>query len=248
MGLPERRYTEDQKQAMATAVVDLGLTGKDVAARAAAGTLEHYGAALDPFEVPATSVATYARRLREGRKRAAAQDVTEKPHRDQIEELRRTLVKAAAETLAAWERQKPADRDVERGRQIARLIREAAAIPARTDPTPPAPGAKVEGKREGAETKGGIAGKLLADHRATTGPAQAEPATPPPTHPKDSGSTETTPPTPHTPQHPNTHNPTNSATSKPPNHHHNDQQPGSAVRALAEQLGHALPTTPAGAG
>ena len=42
---------------------------------------------------------------------------------------------------------------------------ELAAIPGPNDPHPLAPGAKINGMRNGGETRGGLAGKILAAHR-----------------------------------------------------------------------------------
>ncbi len=52
-------------------------------------------------------------------------------------------------------------------RQVARALRELAAIPGPNDPRPPAPGAKINGVRNGSETRGGLAGKILAASRET---------------------------------------------------------------------------------
>jgi hypothetical protein len=51
-------------------------------------------------------------------------------------------------------------------RQLARAIREFSSIPGLRDPRPPAPGAKVNGARDASETRGGLAGKILAASRA----------------------------------------------------------------------------------
>jgi hypothetical protein len=59
----------------------------------------------------------------------------------------------------------PAEADPGRGREIARLIREAAAIPAMKDDTPPKPGQSQDGRRRDEQTRTGPAGALLAAMR-----------------------------------------------------------------------------------
>jgi hypothetical protein len=45
-------------------------------------------------------------------------------------------------------------------RQLTRAVGEFASIPGPNDPRPPAPGAKVNGTRDGGEMRGGLAGKI----------------------------------------------------------------------------------------
>src|SRR5205823_6462688 len=107
----------------------------------------------------------------ERRKQEAAQaasELVDRPPRDAVERLRRQLVTALAEELTRIEIEQMEGRQVtgEQLRQVARALRELASIPGRDDPRPPAPGAKVNGVRDGSETRGGLAGKILAAHRA----------------------------------------------------------------------------------
>jgi hypothetical protein len=51
-------------------------------------------------------------------------------------------------------------------RQVARAVRELASIPGPGELRPPAPGAKANGIRQGGETRGRLAGRILAQRRA----------------------------------------------------------------------------------
>jgi hypothetical protein len=106
----------------------------------------------DPFEIPAEYVGDLCRREEKRRAGRYSSPVADKPHRDAIEELRRGLMSAADDMLTdfrAVAKRTPAKADPERGRQIARLLREASAIPIPKADTPSAPGAKRDGHREG---------------------------------------------------------------------------------------------------
>lgn len=165
----QERYTADQRRALATAYEDRRIRPYRVVCElAAAGELEP---GMPPFEVTGGPgyVADLVRKLRRTRAGEHTSELAKAPPRDAIEALRRRLVNVCDQTLNAIEREKPRDRDPERLRQLARAIREAAAIPGPTDPTPLRPGhgkpAPGERKGEGA-TRGGIAGGVLAQaHR-----------------------------------------------------------------------------------
>jgi hypothetical protein len=66
----------------------------------------------------------------------------------------------------------------EEWRQVARAVREIAALPGPSDPRPVAPGASVNGRRDGAATRGGLAAAILADLHGS--PVDAPPAPPDP--------------------------------------------------------------------
>jgi hypothetical protein len=175
------RWTDEQRAAVAIAVVERGLSASTAAALAAAGDLKGAdGNRLEPFPMPATSVRTYVARYR--RKRAGGIDspLAELPHRDAVEQVRRRFANVIAAELEHLERQKAGTRDLERLRQLKRAAREWAALPDRTEPRPVKPGARADGKRQGAETKPGtdtIAGRILADVKRQEGePPQTRPA------------------------------------------------------------------------
>lgn len=163
------KYSDAQRLAAAHAVEDLGLTPAEAVAAASAGRLTYDGKQLPAFDMPRTSAATYARRLRERRLGEATGDMAQQPPRDAVETLRKRLVNLADRELGALERSKTGSVDPERLRQTARAVREIAALPGPTDPTPAAPGARTNGEQHGGQTRGGLAGPLLKDHRATTG-------------------------------------------------------------------------------
>lgn len=236
MGINEAKWTATQREAVASAVEDRGIGATEVARLAAAGHIEHEGIRLEPFPIPAATVRTYALRLRKTRAGKAAAPIADLEPRDATETLRRRLATLVDDRLAAAERKKKGTTDPEELRQMARAIREFAAIPAKTDPRPAAPGARVNGApRTEGETKGGLSGPLVADHRRTTGKAQPAPSADPQ---RDEGG-----------EHRGTSAPTTTTeahdaepTEQPADH----SSPGSVVRALAERLGEDLATIPTG--
>jgi hypothetical protein len=147
-----------------------GATAPQVAWMAEAGALEHpSGARLDPFEIPENSVRSIVRRERIKQARAqAALALVDQPPRDAVERLRQRFVTAIDAELTRIEIEQAEGRGVtgEALRQVARAVRELASVPGPDDPRPPAPGAKVNGVRDGSETRGGLAGKILTASRA----------------------------------------------------------------------------------
>jgi hypothetical protein len=173
------RYTLWQREAVAAAVMLAGATAPRVAAVAAAGELEHpSGARLGPFEIPENTVRSIVRRERARQAAAqAAVELVDQPPRDSVERLRQRLAVAIDAELTRIEIEQAEGRQVtgEVLRQVARALRELASVPGPNDPRPPAPGAKVNGVRDGSETRGGLAGKILATSRANQ-PAFAGPS------------------------------------------------------------------------
>jgi hypothetical protein len=159
-------YTDDQRDAAAAAYVDRRIPAPRVAELAAAGELTLNGRPIEPFEIIPQYVRTLGTRLRRRRAGDIEREIAKLPARDSIEALRRRLVSTADQELAALERQKPGKRDLERFRQVIRCVREAAALPGAKDPRPSAPGRREGGgpDREGAETRGGLAGDILRAH------------------------------------------------------------------------------------
>jgi hypothetical protein len=163
------KYTADQREAIASAVIDRGASAPRVVELAAAGQLtDSNGAALDPFAVPANTVRSEARKAKKRRQGKTVSELAQLPPRDAIEALRRRLINAA-DAMLAEELKKPAKtRDPERLRQIGRCVREFAAIPGPKETAPKRPGQKTNGEREQGGTGGGLAGGLLAAHRSQT--------------------------------------------------------------------------------
>jgi hypothetical protein len=150
--------------------VPWNIAAKRVADLAAAGELEHpSGAQLGPFEIPESSVRSIARRARarESAAQAALSFAAMEP-RNAVERMRQQLGDVIEAEFDRLEIEQNEDRVVggEAIRQMARAIREFSSIPGPTDPRPPPPGAKVNGVRDGSETRGGLAGKILAASRA----------------------------------------------------------------------------------
>jgi hypothetical protein len=226
------KYTDAQRTAAAHAVVDRGLGPAAVSRLAAAGELKWNDARLEPFVMPPGSVGTYAKRLRYEREARDTGEVAQLPPRDAVEVLRKRLVQIADRETRKMTRAPAGKVDPERLRQTARAVREIAALPGPTDPQPPAPGAKVDGIQHGGQTKGGLVGDLLRDHRATHGrgqardnDAQAKPAPTPTPTPREDG------------DHHNTENSNSEATTlEPQTERHDDGSPGAAVRALAVRV------------
>jgi hypothetical protein len=165
-------YSDEQNSALVAAYARPGVTAKQVVAMAAAGELEHRGVRLDAFETNENTVRDKARKAaRRGEQpelgAAASSPLVDAPHRDAIERLRRQLIGCADRMISAEEAKLPGAIDPERLRKAARLVREAASIPAPDEPMPPAPGQMRDGVRVGGATRGGPAGVLLQAHRAS---------------------------------------------------------------------------------
>lgn len=218
------RYTEAQRDAIAHAYEDRRIRpASKVAALAAAGELEHQGQQLEPFTVPENTVRDFARILRKRRRGELTSELANQPHRDAIETLRQRYVSLADQELAYEERQPAGSRDPERLRQIGRLLREAAALPARDDPAPRAPGSKAgTGKQTEAPTRGGLAGAILADHHRSTGEEPAPSAPDPQSEDGDQHATG---------------NGASSDTHDNGEHDRSNDVPGSRVRELATRVG-----------
>ncbi len=163
------RYTQAQRQAVAAVYASTTATAGDVSALAAAGELEHpTGARLAPFDVPESTVRSIARRDRlRDLAASAATSVVDVPPQDAVERLRVQLVDATDTELRRIEIEQSEGRPVsgEALRQVARAIRELSSIPGVNERRPPPPGAKVNGIRDGSETRGGLAGQIMAAAR-----------------------------------------------------------------------------------
>ncbi len=164
------RYTEQQRDALAVAFVDDGVRpAKRVVELAALGKLEVGGQRVEPFDAHPDSVRHFARVLRKRRAEAETSELLAAPPQRAVEILRRRLVALVEVETQRIERQQadsaapPVPGEVLR--QLARALREIAALPGPTDERPPAPGEKRDGVRTGGETRGGLAARALALHR-----------------------------------------------------------------------------------
>jgi hypothetical protein len=157
----DRKYSPTRMKAIYRARFELGLSYPEIAKKAQAGEI----VAGDPFEIGAYYVGECCRKEEKRRALRFTSPLADKPHRDAIEELRRGLIAAADDMLTELRGRKPANVDPERARQIARLVREASAIPIPKADIPAKPGEHRDGQREGGITRHGQAGSLLAAHR-----------------------------------------------------------------------------------
>lgn len=229
----EAVYTQDQRDAMAYAYEDRRVRpARRVVELAAAGELTHNGVKLKPFKTNDDTIRHEARKLRNARGGEITSQLGQAPHRDAIEKLRVRLINAADALLIAYERgltRDPDHAEPEKLRQIVRVVREAAALPGPTDPRPAAPGQRVNGHKDGAETTGGPGGALMQDHRRTAGAGKAEQTEPEPS-PSILPNAQRTPETPE----PSTTAPARSAQGQ--TEQHDDGTPGALVRELVERV------------
>jgi hypothetical protein len=185
-------YTPAQREAMAVAVLDKHVKpAARVVELAAGGHLELDGERLAPFATNASTVRDCARKVR-NRRAGELRSTTAMQHpRDAAHALQRRLFAMADQELAVEEGKRRGRRDPERMRQIARAIREAAAIPAPDEPRPTQPGQKRPGTQttEGGKTTGGLAGAILASNARVSTRAD-QPATN--VHPPNTGNGDST--------------------------------------------------------
>ena len=174
MGNFDRKYTDDQRDAMAHAYEDRKVRpARLVVELAQRGALEWKGQALDPFQTNDNTVRECAKVLRRKRQGKRTSQLSSLEPRDAIEALRLRLVNAADALLKDWEKEiaKPrGDADPERGRQIARLVREVAAMPGPKEPRKPAPGQHNPhtGTNEPGGRTAGLAGQIIHAARGET--------------------------------------------------------------------------------
>jgi hypothetical protein len=150
---------------MAAAFDQPHLNARQVVELAAAGALTHpTGATLDPFTAPQSTVRSEARRARQRREREAASSrLAELPRRDALELLYHRLADGIEREIDRLEIEQAEGRSVagEQLRQLIRATRELACLPGPDEHRPPAPGEKRNGVRQGGETRGGLAGRIL---------------------------------------------------------------------------------------
>ncbi len=203
MGRIQPKYSDEQREAVAHAYNDRNIRpAAAVVALAASGELTWKGERLAPFTIGESYVRETARRQMKRRAgKRMGPTVADAEPRDAVETLRRRLVIATEGELDAIElaqrRGKPVAGDDLR--QLARAIREIAAIPGPTDPRPTtAPGKGATSRKKGGEspTTTGVAGAILRDMEGDT--SRRSTAPPPSTHPPSTGDTRTTDGTPHT--------------------------------------------------
>lgn len=165
----ERRYSEDQISACVHAHLDRKIRPKRrILELAEAGQLTaRDGRTLKPFTMNPLSFngfITAERKRRRGPKFGQGLDALDRPD-DVMEGMRRRMIAVANDELTFAEKQRRGKRDPEHLRQIARLMREVAALPGPKDGRSRQPGHKENGRMPEGESRGGLAGAMLAAHR-----------------------------------------------------------------------------------
>jgi hypothetical protein len=157
-------YTDQQREALATTYEDRGVRpARRVAELAAAGELTLDGDKLAPFATTENTVRDCARKLRNRRAGELKSSLATLPPRDAVEVLRRRLISLADRELSVLEHSRRGKVQIERLRQIVRVVREASALPGPDDPRPAQPGQRKPGtgEHEGGRTSGGMAAAIL---------------------------------------------------------------------------------------
>lgn len=173
----ERRYTDEQKAAMAYAYEDRRIRpARVVVDLAGRGELQWEGATVESFETNDDQVRYEASQLRRRRAGQRTSELAKADPRDAVEALRRRLVNLVDALLTDLEEKARKDKsavDPERVRQLARAAKEAAALPGPKDPRPAPSGTRhKDGERE-PRTNGGLGGTLLsANRKGDAQPAQ----------------------------------------------------------------------------
>ena len=182
----ERRYSDEQIAAAVHCYLDRKIRpAKAVMQLAREGNLT----GRDGRTVPAFSIGesylrilvTNERKRRRGPVKGGGMNSLSNPD-DVLEGLRRRMIALADSELGVCERQRQGKRDPEHMRQIARLVREVAALPKPGEGRSKTPGAKENGVQTEGRTRTGIVGQMLHAHR------QGAPATEP--HTTDKGNAE----------------------------------------------------------
>lgn len=180
----QAKYTDEQKDAIVAAYLDQGIRpARKVCDLAAAGKL-----GLEPFTITQDMVRWAARRERQRRVGKITSQLAQQPPRDAIEAMRRRLVNLTDALLKDAERKAGRkEHDPKRLTEIARCLREIAAIPGPNDARPVKPGDKIPGgggAKNGERTRSGPVAAMLAElqhervHPAKTVQTGTAPPTP----------------------------------------------------------------------
>lgn len=145
----QAKYSEDQRETVRRAGLDLGIAPKDIARMAGRGELKLRGVPMAPFQIPVGSVYGLIREERKRREGKELSNLVNKPHLDAVEVLRQRMISLGdTETLRMEKAQKAkpsAPIDAEHARKMARFLRELAAMPPPGRPGPQ-PGKWVPGE------------------------------------------------------------------------------------------------------
>jgi hypothetical protein len=169
---PEK-FTPQQREAVAVAMVDRGLKRQRVAMLASEGLLELDGAKLDPFEIKPDYCATLATRERERRARASLKQAANMKPADSIEAMRRNLHEIAHRKIARLRKLDPDKVDPAELQALARAVDAVSKIsPANVKPVPEA---KTGQTGQAAVNSAARGGKLLEAMRSRGEPVQVHP-------------------------------------------------------------------------
>jgi hypothetical protein len=167
----QAKYSQEQRDAVIAAAVDHQTSAAEVARMAARGQLHGKDGQVEPFEIPASTVRSEARKERRRRAGKEVSELAARPAHDAVETLRRRLISAADAMLRVEEKKKPERRDAERLRDIGRMVREFAAIKAPSDGPSRKPGDRdANGHKPEGATRTGLAADLLRAAQAPTAP------------------------------------------------------------------------------
>lgn len=175
----QAKFSSQQRDAAVAAYLDRGIASyADIKRMAEAGELTLHGVQLPPFDPSYATVRGWIR-VEKNRRNKRVQTDPE----DALKRLRGQLIDAASIGVDRFERQvKKGKPDWELARQIARALREIAAIPTPNErPVKPGQRDPATGQKQTGETTGGLAGAILSAARSNGG--EAETAQGQPTHP-----------------------------------------------------------------
>lgn len=191
MGRFQAKWSREQKDAVASAVLDRGLTQKHAYELARTGNLAPTpeAAPLPPYDMPLGTIASLIKDERKRRRGTAQRPIEHLGARDAVELLRLRLVRLTDSTLERIERRMnnpnraPEAADAALLRECARLVREIQSIPGRHDTPLPKPGALVNGKQPEGPTRTGLGADILRDAGRNTTQRGTAPETPLPAQP-----------------------------------------------------------------
>ncbi len=196
MGAWQKAYTDDQRDAIEQAWGDRGIRpASRIQTLAADGELTRNGDLIPAFHIPETTIRTIGARYVRSCEGHIRSKLAVQPPGDAVEQLRQRLVNAVNTEIGRIERKQEKRQEVkgEQLRQVARAIREIAAIPGPNDtkrPVQPGQHDPEKGGKTSGATKGGLAGKILASAAQQT-PVHNNPHTTDPQHTSNHNDTHT---------------------------------------------------------
>ena len=189
------KYTDDQREAIETAGIDRGTRPAAIVALARAGDLRTgAGGRLEPFDVPRATVQTIIRNARRRRAGDVIAPEAALSARDAVEVLRTRMVNAISAEISRIERRhKATGKEGSELAQLAKAVRELAAIPGPDGKAPhgtgPSEAREVTPRTRATTTHSPLGRAMLSQHtRRSNGTVQPD-TTPQPT-PTTNGQTD----------------------------------------------------------